>query len=210
MAQKKAIVGTLSFILVAFLAVGYFALAGELGGKDDPLVTIGYLDALVPELEKKVDAMISEEVKAQSAKIQSDFAAAKKELQDMINQFGGTGNLAEDADFVNRVADAVVAKMGTSGGTVGAAPETFAKVVVPANKTVTVSMGGMLFIRLGSATCHSTGSPGLIDLSSGGDLANGGALVQNHLYTVTVDSGRGFKTGGAEATVFILGKYNIE
>ncbi len=211
MAQKKAIIGTLAFLLVSMLMVGYFALASELGGKDDPLVTVGYLKALEPELKATVKDLVDQEVKTQSAKLDSDYKAAKTDLQNMIAQLGGGENLAENADFVSKVADAVVAKMGTSAGTTGAVPDTFTKVEIPAGKTVTVKMGGMLFLRVGSATCYATGDPGLIDLSTAGNLANGAALEKNHLYTVTFDSGRGFKVGaGGAATVFILGSYTIE
>lgn len=209
MAQKKAIVGTLAFLLVAFLMVGYFALASELGGKDDPLVTMGYLKSLESDMKGIMKELAEQEYKTQSAKLESDFTEAKKELQNMINQMGGGASLAEDADFVNKVADAVVAKMGSSGGTVGTVPDTFVKVEVPANKTVTVKMGGMFFLRLGSATCYATSTPGLIDLTTGADIANGAALEKNHLYSVTVDSGRGFKTGSNTVTVFILGSYTI-
>ena len=53
----------------------------------------------------------------------------------------------------------------------------------------------------------SAGTPGLIDLSNGETLANGGALAANHLYAVSVQ-GRSIYTAQG-CTLMIAGSYTV-
>ena len=83
-----------------------------------------------------------------------------------------------------------------------------AVVQVPAGSTVVCEVGVQAVLRVGQAVCVAAGSPGLIDLSNGETLANGGALAANHLYTASIQ-GRGIYTAQG-CTLLIAGSYNIQ
>jgi hypothetical protein len=78
---------------------------------------------------------------------------------------------------------------------------------VPSGKTVTLDVGSEALLRIGSATCVATATPGLIDMTTGGDLSGGSALVANHLYLCTM-ANHGFKATAA-VKIFIRGGYKI-
>lgn len=208
MSQKKTVIGVTAFFLVCMMLVGYFALAADIGDKTDPLVTVSYIKALEPQIQETIRSMVQEEAAAYITQWNSDLAAAYEQINKLTNSGGlDLSSLSSDPAFIQAVAAAVA---GQLGGTVpsGGTPATFTKVVVPSGKTVTLNMGTQMLLRLGSATCVASSSPGLIDLTDGSVLAGGGALLANHLYTVTVEGGRGFKAAN-EVTVFIMGGYTI-
>ena len=64
-------------------------------------------------------------------------------------------------------------------------------------------------LRVGTAACVSPSSPGLIDETAATTLNNGGALVQNHLYMMTIE-GRGVRATAATTTkLLVRGSYTI-
>ena len=93
-----------------------------------------------------------------------------------------------------------------SGGS-GVAPS-FAVVTLTQGQTLTGDIGCEVMLRVGTAVCVSPSSPGLIDESSAGTLNNGGALVQNHLYMMTIE-GRGVKATAATTKLLVRGGYSI-
>ena len=205
MAEKKWVIGLSAFLLVTMLFAGYMAMAAELGSRDDPLVTASYItEELMPSLNKKIDELIvkktgefSDDMNRQFDTLMADLEAV---VQDFNNSFSST-SLSNPA-FVEAVANAVVAKQGGGG-----VANTMKKVDVPNGKTVSLALGSEALLRIGSATCVASGSPGLIDMTDGGELTNGGDLQKNHLYLCTVE-GRGLKATSA-VTVFIRGGYTI-
>lgn len=207
MAQKKWVIGLSSFLLIVLLFVGYMALAAELGSRDDPLVTQSYIaDELLPGLNKKIDDAIAAKTKDYSDEMNAQYDKLMTELEKKIASLGQSfsGDLNDPA-FIEAVAAAVIAKQGGSGGAVPA--DTMKRVDVESGKTVKLNLGSEVLLRLGSATVVASGTPGLIDMTAGTDLANGKSLEANHLYMATVD-GRGFKTT-AKTTVFIRGGYTV-
>ena len=56
--------------------------------------------------------------------------------------------------------------------------------------------------------CVSPADPGLIDETTAATLANGGALVQNHLYMMTID-GRGVRATAGTTKVLARGSYSV-
>ncbi len=124
-------------------------------------------------------------------------------------------------DAVQQRIDAAVAKRdaeltayidgkltGSTGGSSGTA-STFTVVTIPAGKTLTGDIGCEVMLRVGSASCVSPSSPGLIDETTGGTLENGKALVKNHLYMMTIE-GRGVKAGGSAVKVLVRGSYTVK
>lgn len=83
----------------------------------------------------------------------------------------------------------------------------FALVSLEKGKTLTGDLGCEVLLRVGSGVCVAAASPGLIDETTAGTLGGGAALVQNHLYMMTVDN-RGVKATAA-AKLLVRGGYTI-
>ncbi len=95
---------------------------------------------------------------------------------------------------------------GQSGGS-GAA-DTFHVVTLSSGQTLQGAIGCEVMLRVGSAVCVSSSAPGLIDESSASTLNHGGALVQNHLYMMTIE-GRGVRASSATTKLLVRGSYTI-
>ena len=85
---------------------------------------------------------------------------------------------------------------------------TFTVVTLTEGQTLTGGIGCEVMLRVGSAVCVSPSNPGLIDESGATTLNNGGNLVQNHLYMMTIE-GRGVKATAATTKVLVRGSYTI-
>ena len=75
-------------------------------------------------------------------------------------------------------------------------------------QTLTGSVGCEVLLRVGTATCVASSAPGLIDETTGSTLAGGSALVQNHLYMMTIEN-RGVKATAATTKLLVRGTYTI-
>lgn len=93
-----------------------------------------------------------------------------------------------------------------SGGTSTAS--TFTVVTLSSGQILTGDIGCEVMLRVGTATCVSSSTPGLIDETTAGTLNNGGALVQNHLYMMTIEN-RGVKATAATTKLLVRGTYTI-
>ena len=85
---------------------------------------------------------------------------------------------------------------------------TFTVVTLSKGQVLTGDIGCEVMLRVGTASCVSPSSPGLIDESSASTLNNGGALVQNHLYMMTIEN-RGVKATAATTKLLVRGTYTI-
>ena len=97
---------------------------------------------------------------------------------------------------------------GQAGGTASGTAASFTVVTLTKGQTLTGGIGCEVMLRVGTAACVSPSSPGLIDETSAGTLNNGGALVQNHLYMMTIE-GRGVKATAATTKLLARGNYTI-
>jgi hypothetical protein len=102
----------------------------------------------------------------------------------------------------------ILQQMGgqVSGGTGTAS--TFTVVTLSSGQTLKGDIGCEVMLRVGSAVCVSSSTPGLIDETTAGTLNNSGALVQNHLYMMTIE-GRGVKATAATTKLLVRGTYTI-
>lgn len=85
---------------------------------------------------------------------------------------------------------------------------TFTVVTLSNGQVLTGDIGCEMLLRVGTAVCVSPSSPGLIDQSSASVLNNNGALVQNHLYMMTIE-GRGVKATAGTTKLMVRGGYTI-
>ena len=86
--------------------------------------------------------------------------------------------------------------------------DTFTVVTLSGGQVLTGDIGCEVLLRVGTAVCVSPSNPGLIDQSSAAVLNNNGALVQNHLYMMTIE-GRGVKATAATTKLMVRGSYTI-
>ena len=97
---------------------------------------------------------------------------------------------------------------GQSGGIASGTAASFTVVTLSSGQILTGDIGCEVMLRVGTAVCVSPSSPGLIDESSAATLNNGGALVQNHLYMMTIE-GRGVKATAATTKLLVRGGYTV-
>lgn len=107
-----------------------------------------------------------------------------------------------DQKIAQRTGQAVPVSSG------GSASASFAVVTLSEGQTLTGDVGCEVMLRLGSAVCVSPSDPGLIDETTAGTLSNGGALIQNHLYMMTIE-GRGVRAGAGATKVLARGSYTV-
>ncbi|MBE6935499.1 MAG: hypothetical protein E7458_03245 [Ruminococcaceae bacterium] len=215
MAKRKWIAGTSAVLLVLLLLASYMAVAAETTEREDPLVALSYLtDVLAPETIEKVNSAIdlkAEQMETQMNQILTDYTT---QLEAKIAEFESRNeNIATDSSFVAAVTNSVLAQLG-SGGTTGeggtaALPGSGWQLVqVSKGETYKFAVGGMILLRIGSASCYTPSSPGIIDCTAGNELEGGGALQKNHLYLVTVEE-RGF-TATSDSKIMVYGSYTVD
>lgn len=113
--------------------------------------------------------------------------------------------------FFNTVMQRVDQKIAERTGQAvpsGSSSASFVVVTLNEGQTLTGGIGCEVMLRVGSAVCVSPSDPGLIDETTAATLANGGALVQNHLYMMTIE-GRGVRASSATAKVLARGSYTV-
>ena len=111
--------------------------------------------------------------------------------------------------FMDTIMDRVDEKIAQRDGqTGGAAASSFSVVTLTSGQTLVGDIGCEVMLRVGSAVCVAPSSPGLIDETTAGTLNNGGALVQNHLYMMTIE-GRGVQATAATTKLLGRGSYTV-
>ena len=95
---------------------------------------------------------------------------------------------------------------GQNGGT--SAGNVFTVVTLGQGQTLVGDVGCEVMLRIGTAVCGTSDSVGLIDTTTGTNLGNGGALVTNHLYMVTISTRSVTATSGT-VKVLARGPYTV-
>ncbi|MBU5626987.1 hypothetical protein KQI82_08720 [Oscillibacter sp. MSJ-2] len=108
--------------------------------------------------------------------------------------------------ILSRVDSKIAAQGG--GGTAGTA-STFTLVTLSSGQTLRGGIGCEVMLRVGTATCSASSTPGLIDTTDATTLNNGGALVKNHVYMMTIED-RGVKATAATVKLMVRGEYTIK
>ena len=220
MLSKKWVVSVSSILLVVLLFAGYMAIAAEYGSQGDPLVTLSYIEELIPDLKKSIDTAIAAKVKEFDDSIRQKVDEFTLTIDDKIGRLESqmAATQVDDA-FVQRVVDAVSDKMGGAvtgpggeenpvgeGSYVGSA--LFEVGRFQRGQTVMCPVGTEILWRIGTATVVAGGSPGLIDITVGEDLGSGKQLQVNHVYVATIDS-RGFLCT-SDCVILIKGPYTVQ
>ena len=112
------------------------------------------------------------------------------------------------SQIMQRVDQKIADRNGQLNQQGGSVSSSFAVVTLSQGQTLTGDIGCEILLRVGSAVCVSPSDPGLIDETTAASLSNGGALAQNHLYTMTIE-GRGIQASSATVKVLVRGAYTI-
>ena len=111
--------------------------------------------------------------------------------------------VSEKADELTGKFDQAIAQAGTGSSSV------FSVVTLSSGQTLVGDVGCEVMLRIGSATCVSDGSTGLIDVTDGSTLSDGENLVTNHLYMVTISTRSVTATAGT-TKLLVRGPYTIQ
>lgn len=183
MKNKRRLLIRLSAILLVSLTVLAVtaAAAGSPGTETDPLVTVSYLnDTFMEQLLGMVDEKL---------------AARDSELTDLL------------AEQMRQGGNAVPDTAGGAGASLGEA-DSFTVVSLANGQTLYGAIGCEAMLRVGTASCVTDSSPGLIDETDGSVLGGGAALEKNHLYMMTID-GRGVRASSDTTKLLVRGGYTI-
>lgn len=171
---------TTAAALILLAAGSALSVAATQGTQEDPLVTLSYLtDVLTPSILSQTDTKIQESRQAYLDKLNASVDDYTAQMEELL---GGL----------------------SAGGQNSAA---FSVVDLAQGQKLIGAVGCELMLRVGSVTCVSPASPGLIDSTDGSTLESGKSLLKNHLYVVTV-ADRGI-TATAAAKVLVRGSYTI-
>lgn len=158
------------------------AASGGAGTQSDPLVTLSYLnDTFMEQLLTKVD----ERLTARDAELAQKLGEQVRQDTRALSERYGTG-----ADGGSGMADA------------------FAVVTLSNGQTLYGDVGCEVMLRVGTASCVASSTPGLIDETDASTLSGGKGLMQNHLYMMTI-SDRGVKATAATTKLLVRGSYWI-
>lgn len=111
----------------------------------------------------------------------------------------------EKVDELQKQFDKTVSQV--SGGSADAA--VFSVVTLEAGQVLEGDVGCEVMLRVGSASCVSDGSTGLVDVTDGTTLGNGKNLVKNHLYMVTIST-RSVKASSDTVKLLVRGPYSVK
>ena len=113
------------------------------------------------------------------------------------------------SQIMQRVDQKIAERTGQAlpGGSASSA-SSFVVVTLSGGQTLTGDIGCEVMLRVGTAVCVAPSDPGLIDETTAATLADGGALVQNHLYMMTIE-GRGVRATAGTTKVLARGSYTV-
>lgn len=170
---------TATLAVTALITVGAVALAAA-GDSTDPLVTLSYLtDVFAPSLQTQVD----EAVKANEEALKSELDATIEKWNERLQ------TQTED--------------------TVQESTSEFQVITLSKGQKIVGQVGCEVMLRVGTAVCGSSSSTGLIDCTDASILGDGGSLVKNHLYMVTINT-RTVEATANTVKVLVRGAYTIE
>ena len=95
---------------------------------------------------------------------------------------------------------------GTGSGTT--ASSSFVLVTLSKGQSLKLELGSEVLLRVGTASCVASSTPGLIDSTAGTTINNGAALTKNHLYMATIE-GRSVKATAATVKIMVRGGYTV-
>ena len=209
----------IAMILTMTLAIGFGA--GTPGSEDDPIVTKGYVDQAIKEMEewfedlfeKQEDGLeaLKDDVEAAEknvAALQKDMTALQKDVKALKNNAGSSDTTGSSEPAEEPKEEPKDEPKDEVNDTPAPVSTGWQVVQVPAKTTVVGETGTEMILRSGSATAVDNGKNGISDLTGGKDLRMGQSITLNHLLLIPGSDGRGIKTVGM-CFVMINGGYTL-
>lgn len=85
---------------------------------------------------------------------------------------------------------------------------TYTVVTLTQSQQLKLGVGCEMMLRVGSATVQANTSPGLIDVTTGGECNNGASLEKNHLYMATIPD-RTLTATAATTKLLVRGSFTM-
>jgi hypothetical protein len=207
MIQKKSVIGAAAFFTVMALTVGYFAIAADIGGRENPLVTLDYLQSLDPQIANTIADVVNEKVNAEMQRITEMLRQAEETIGSLPSGGGSIDDFLHNDDFIARLAAEIADLYGLSPG--GELEASGTRLEIRSGTTIRLAQGSRIVRRGGSAEVVNvpSGQAGLINVTSGTVLNSGGNLEENHEYIVTFSAGREIRCT-SDSVFFIWGSFN--
>lgn len=178
--KKRGLVRLTSVLLAGVCLLAGVALAAGEGTKEDPLITLSYLDqTAMPAILEQVDERAG---------------TYEQQLVDKLDE--------AIRDYSARMEEAVSRHQSQHNNA------TYAVVTLTRGQQMKMDVGCEVMLRIGTAQCVSPSSPGLIDTTTGQSINNGGNLEVNHLYMATIVD-RAIKATANTTKVLVRGGYSI-
>ena len=156
------------------------ALAAGEGSQSDPLITLSYLtQTATPSILSQVDEQT-----------QTYHDQLVDELTRLVQDYSGKMDTALQG---------IDAKKTSS----------YHVVSLKKGQTLRMEVGCEVMLRIGTAQCVASATPGLIDTTTGTELNNGGDLTVNHLYMATI-ADRAVTATANTVKVLVRGGYTIK
>lgn len=115
---------------------------------------------------------------------------------------------ARNTALTTQIDQKIAASGGSTSSGSGGTASTFIVVTLTSGKTLTGGIGCEVMLRVGTATCVASSSPGLVDETAGSTLTGGSALMKDHLYMMTIEH-RGVKATAATVKLMVRGSYTV-
>lgn len=205
--KRKKLTAAISAVFMSVLVfVGVIAIASGYGTQDDPLVSLSYINSVfLPDVNKQVDARINQQTQALLGQVDAKISSYRESMEEQIALVAAdSAAVVSDPNVLATIASSVAGRVQNQTQSSAG----FKLVKLSQGQTMICSVGTEVLLRLGNATCVSSGNPGLIDATDATNLPGGSALKKNHMYLCTVD-GRGVSAPGG-ATVLVRGAYSIK
>lgn len=198
--MKKLASGIGAFLLVFTLCIGYVAVASELGSREDPVVSLSYInDVLQPKIMTETDKVFAEKLQSFTTEIDKKITELSSKLSTKASELQNEILLNKDnADFIKKVAEQVNLVSSSSNPA-----NAYISVKVTKGASLTSGMGTEMVLTAGEALSFGSG---LINLTTG-EPSNNNAILKNNLY-LAGSAGAGMKAT-SDITVLVRGEYKL-
>lgn len=180
--SKPIIITNLMLIL---LLSSYVAIAAEYGSKEDPLVSLSYIqEVLMPQTLENVDTIVSQ----RTEEYIKDLDSKMLEFQDEFDM------VVSNDQFVDKVATKISESANTAQ-----------LVTMSSGQVFELALGTEILVREGVLALNSNG---FINTTAGTAVNSSDSTIVNNLY-LTVENSQTV-TASAQSKVIIIGAYTIK
>ncbi|MBR5478889.1 MAG: hypothetical protein IKU84_01805 [Clostridia bacterium] len=180
-------------VMVIAAAIGIFAIAVDYGTQSDPLVSLSYItDVFTPDLLSQAKKVSDNTAKTTNANISNYEARVDKKVNEFIDRNTATVTSSMIDQIASQVAQPDIKQ---------SAP--FNTIDIVKGKSLVLAKGCEVLVRSGTVSCKSGN---LVDATTGGAVASGGSVANNHLY-ITADSVT--LSVKSNSTVLVKGGYSL-